>query len=176
MAANNVNIGGSRKQPDWMDRAANRRRTHQARRPSRAERQREAAFLDWYGPESAPAEIAALRHAPRGIAEVLNEVLSGIGLGDVVVLENVQAVWSGIVGPDVARHTRPVAFSAGTLMVEVANSTWRYILEREHAARIRADLGRQTDGAVRLVRFVPPGRGDFGRGAGGEPQRLDACQ
>lgn len=46
-------------------------------------------------------------------------------------LNLVRAVWETAVGPDLAQHTRPVALTRQSLIVEV-RSSWKSELERRH--------------------------------------------
>ena len=122
------------------------------------ERRRERTLADWYGPELAPGEIGAHRAGARPLGELLDDALRGICTGDVLVLERVRELWPSLAGADVARRALPVALREHVLTIEVANATWRYVLEREHQERLSRRLRDATAGEVVDIRFVPPGR------------------
>ena len=146
------------RRPRWMDRTDRRRFTHEARGPSRTEARREAAMADWYGEERAAGEMAARRSAARPVAAILDEALRAIGLADARHLDQVLGLWPALVGVDVARRTRPMAYRGGVLTVEVASASWLYVLDNDHRERIRDRVREATAGAVVEVRFIPPGR------------------
>jgi len=93
------------------------------------------------------------------LGELLDDALRGLGSADVVMLERARELWPSLAGADVARRALPVAFREHVLTVEVANATWRYVLEREHREGLCGRLRDATDGEVADIRFVPPGRG-----------------
>jgi hypothetical protein len=142
----------------WADRTARRRLTHLARRPSLTERRRETTLAEWYGADLATGEIEAHRSPARPLAEILDEALRDIGLGDVCLLERLRGLWPSLVGADVARRATPASLRDHLLTVEVANATWLYVLEREHRTSICAKVRAATAGEVADVRFAPPGR------------------
>jgi predicted nucleic acid-binding Zn ribbon protein len=53
--------------------------------------------------------------------------------------------WENVVGPTLAKHSRPVRFDRGTLIIEVANSVWmnevRFLLE-EIKYKINHHMGK----------------------------------
>lgn len=115
-------------------------------------------MADWYGEERAAGEIAAHRSSARPVAEILDEALRDIGLADAQLLDQLLGLWPSLVGADVARRTRPMAFRHRVLTVEVASAAWLYVLDSEHRERVRDRVREATAGAVVEVRFVPPGR------------------
>ena len=142
----------------WTDRTARRGLTHLARRPSLTERRREKTLAEWYGPELAPGEIGAHRSPARPLGQILDEALRELGMGEVCLLERLRSLWPSLVGVDVARRSVPASVRDHVLTVEVANATWRYVLEREHRASICAKVREATAGEIVDVRFGPPGR------------------
>jgi predicted nucleic acid-binding Zn ribbon protein len=90
------------------------------------------------------------------VGGVLRRVVEQLGLEP--SLKGWQAVdaWPEVVGPRIARHTKCVGFSEGTLRVEVASAPWMHelsYLERDLIARLDRALGA---GTVRRIRFVVP--------------------
>jgi hypothetical protein len=142
----------------WTERTGRHRLTHAARGATALERRRERTLAEWYGPDLAPGEIGSHRAGARPLGELLDEALRGICSGDVLMLERVRGLWPSLAGADVARRALPIALRAQVLTVEVANATWRYVLEREHQERLCCRLREATAGAITGIRFVPPGR------------------
>ncbi len=149
---------GGRRSSHWTERTGRYRLTHSERGATAQERRREQTLAEWYGPELAPGEIGAHRAGARPLGELLDEALRGLRSGDVCVLERVRELWPSLAGTDVARRALPVALRERVLTVEVANATWRYVLEREHRDRLCSRLREATAGDIAEVRFVPPGR------------------
>jgi hypothetical protein len=142
----------------WTERTGRQRLTHSARGPTALERRREQTLAEWYGAELASAEIGLHRAEPRLVGDLMDAALRRLRHGDDCGLERVRELWPALVGPDIARRAVPVTLRDRVLTVEVANSTWRYVLEREHRQRLRDRLAEATAGAVAEICFVPPGR------------------
>ena len=94
-------------------------------------------------------------------------------------------VWPALVGPEVARHSRPCAWRDATLTVE-ADADWRPALERQ-SRRVLRRLTDRLPWAIEAVVFVDapatvvpaaPGRGASStqrrRQAGVEPEQAEA--
>lgn len=66
------------------------------------------------------------------------------------------ARWAGLVGADVAEHTRPVQLTDGELTVRADSTAWATqlrLLQRQLLAKIAAGVG---DGVVKRLRVVGP--------------------
>ena len=87
---------------------------------------------------------------PRALGDLLPGALPQ--LGDRLVEHRLRRAWSSVVGPDLARRSRPCALGAGTLTITVDNSPWLHELTlRADALRVRiADRFPE----VRSLRFV----------------------
>lgn len=144
--------------PFWLQRRANRGKTHFARRPSRREQARERLLKDWYGSDRGRIEIMARQSHGRPIAGVVGEILANMPRNEPALLERLRQHWPELVGRDVAAQTRPAALDHGWLQIEVANSTWRFILEREHKSSVDKRLRAFAEGRLTGIRFVPAGR------------------
>ena len=64
----------------------------------------------------------------------------------------IRKAWASLVGPDIARRTRPQALAGGCLHVIVDNSPWLHELTLR-SAELTERLGAQT-AAVRSLRFT----------------------
>ena len=142
----------------WLQRKANRSRTHFSRRPSAKERSRESLMRDWFGAVMGANEVMAHQRPSQPIDKVVGNVLASFGMREMLLLDRVRIEWPELVGGDVAKYAWPAALQGRTLQVEVANSTWRYVLEREHKGAILLKIKNQYEGKIDKVRFVPPGR------------------
>jgi predicted nucleic acid-binding Zn ribbon protein len=61
---------------------------------------------------------------PRSISTSLDHLLGNLNAPPVDVLDLIFRDWSSIVGPDLARHTRPAAVDGGRLVVTAGDSAW----------------------------------------------------
>jgi hypothetical protein len=88
--------------------------------------------------------------APRNIADVLAAAVPQIA--DRLPEYRIRKTWTVLVGPDVARRTRPQSLANGCLHVVVDNSPWLHELTLR-AAELTDRLHAQVD-AVRALRFT----------------------
>ena len=58
------------------------------------------------------------------IAEAIPRALKKLGLDEHWRHNQISSAWAEVVGPDIARHAQPTAFSQNRLMVGVSHSTW----------------------------------------------------
>jgi hypothetical protein len=90
------------------------------------------------------------RGVPRAVGELL--VTAVPQLEERLLVQRLHRAWASLVGPDMARRTRPQALANGCLQIVVDNSPWLQELTLrapELAARLGADYP-----AVRQVRFT----------------------
>jgi predicted nucleic acid-binding Zn ribbon protein len=90
------------------------------------------------------------RERPRAVAELLVDAMPQ--LRERLVAERVRRAWSGLVGPDVARHAWPQSVSNGCLHVFVDNSPWLHELTLR-AAELAPRVAARFD-TVRSLRFT----------------------
>jgi predicted nucleic acid-binding Zn ribbon protein len=116
------------------------------------------------------ARVASRAPPPKGepgsISSIIPALMKEIDLDEAVGRERLLAEWTSVVGPDVARHTRPGLLEDGVLTVFVTHSVWLSELQRFHRKRI-LDRVRAVSGAGRVkdLRFrLDP---DIERDAGG---------
>lgn len=131
--------------------------THFGRRASLWERSRERAMRDWFG-EDAGAVISAHRTPPRHISGAVDAVLKDLGMSRNLLFEDVLQNWVKVVGVDVAGRSVPSEIRGTQLVVEVADSSWMYLLQTVHRASIVAKLKAFSRNRLHSVRFVPKGR------------------
>lgn len=143
--------------PAWMEARDRAHLTHFRRRASMRERLRVKVMRQWYGDE-AMAEISAHRCSPAHIGEAVGQVVKELGLSRNMLFEEVCVKWVQIVGADVAGRSVPSELHGGLLVVEVADSSWMYILNTMHRAALISKLEAFSENEIRNVRFVPKGR------------------
>lgn len=90
------------------------------------------------------------RGTPRVVADVLISAVPQ--LSDRLPEYHIRKAWVALVGPDMARRTRPQSLANGCLHVVVDNSPWLHELTLR-AAELTERLGAQTP-AVRSLRFT----------------------
>ena len=94
------------------------------------------------------------RHArPKAIGGVVGQVLSELGLDAAQEAFRIGELWEEAVGPEVARHCRPVAVRGDVLEAEVDSSVWCQQLQMEREsllAALRETLGPSAPTDLRL--------------------------
>ncbi|HOW97124.1 MAG TPA: DUF721 domain-containing protein [Kiritimatiellia bacterium] len=108
--------------------------------------QRERFRLEQAAP---PADFAV-----ESVADVLPGVVKKLGLAAPFWMESLRRDWPSIVGPDVAKRSRPGHLENKTLTIFVIHPTWLMELkrmERQVLEIIRQSCGREQVRAVRLA-------------------------
>ena len=93
------------------------------------------------------------RGEPTAVGAVLPRVLDELGLEATRAALRAAACWEAVVGPEAARHSRPVALRAGVLEANVDSSVWsqQLALRRpEILAALRRELGPAAPSELRL--------------------------
>jgi hypothetical protein len=88
--------------------------------------------------------------SPRAVADVLTSAIPQ--LSDRLPEYHIRQAWAALVGPDMARRTRPQSLASGCLHVVVDNSPWLHELTLR-APELTRRLGSQYP-AVRSLRFT----------------------
>lgn len=118
---------------------------------------------------SAAEERRARRNArPARIGSVVGDVLEGLGIRDRVEKAETALQWDAIVGPHIARVTRPRGIRGGVLFVEVAGAAWMMelnMMRRTLLARLNETRER---GRIERIVFV---QSDDGSTVGPRPDR-----
>ncbi|MBP7829693.1 MAG: DUF721 domain-containing protein [Kiritimatiellae bacterium] len=92
--------------------------------------------------------------AVASLSDVLPGVVKKMGLAAPFWMESLRRDWPSIVGPDVAKRSRPGHLDNKTLTIFVSHPTWLMELkrmERQVLERVRAACGGETVRAVRLA-------------------------
>jgi len=96
--------------------------------------------------------------APLG--EFVDGGLRGMKLGAHVHMTNIADAWPNIVGPQIARHTRPAHLENRLLTVFVAHPAWLMELRgapaQEILSRLQDQFGKQTVASLRWS--IDPGQ------------------
>ncbi len=87
-------------------------------------------------------------------AELVPALLGKLGLNDRLNEDRIVAAWAGLVGPFIARHSRPMKLERRTLVVGVLQPAILYTLDRELKgevlAKLQAEFGKDV---IRGIRF-----------------------
>jgi predicted nucleic acid-binding Zn ribbon protein len=97
--------------------------------------------------------MARRRSKPKAIGSVVEQVLGDMGLDAAREAFRIGEIWEEVVGPEVARHCRPVAIRGRVLEAEVDSSVWcqQLQMEREQLlAALRERLGESAPSDLRL--------------------------
>ncbi|NLF92306.1 MAG: DUF721 domain-containing protein [Oligosphaeraceae bacterium] len=144
--------------PDWLSRQDRGRYTGEYRGPSPREARRELALADWLGPERTHDVIASLRPPPQQVSSLVEQMMAKFPRQDIYWLERLREAWPQLLGEMNARQSRPLSLQNGTLIIEVSNPTWRFVLERQQKIKIKDILQDFLQQELRSLRFVAPGR------------------
>ena len=80
---------------------------------------------------------------PEAIGPIVRDIVSRLGIKELVVSSRVFQVWSAVVGAAIAAHAQPHSLREGTLIVHVDSSVWLAQLERFRKRQIREKLNRE---------------------------------
>jgi predicted nucleic acid-binding Zn ribbon protein len=93
---------------------------------------------------------------PRGFGDVLADLTREEGWDTQLAREDVVRAWSEVAGDDTAGHTRPVAFSEGTLTVQADSTAWAKQLQLMRSHILSEIIRRFPDAGVQVIRFIGP--------------------
>ena len=90
---------------------------------------------------------------PASVAALLPRVLRDLGLGSSARVLRIAECWSQAVGPEIARHSQPLALRGEELEVEVESSVWSQQLQLQLPALLaglQSALGDEAPARLRL--------------------------
>ncbi|SIT85619.1 DUF721 domain-containing protein [Microbacterium sp. RU33B] len=93
---------------------------------------------------------------PRGVGDVLADLTRQSGWDSQLAREDVVRSWEEVAGEDTARHTRPVAFTDGTLTVQADSTAWAKQLQIMRAQILSEIVRRFPAAGVESIRFIGP--------------------
>lgn len=96
---------------------------------------------------------------PKPFGAAIRDLLAARGWEQRAAVGGVFGNWPGIVGPELARHTRPERFEDGELTVIADSNAWAQqvrLLASQLVRRLNEELGH---GTVRRVKVVGPASG-----------------
>ncbi|MDL4773481.1 MULTISPECIES: DUF721 domain-containing protein [Thermomonosporaceae] len=102
---------------------------------------------------------------PKAFSAAIRELMATRGWEQRAAVGGVFGNWAGIVGPDLAEHTKPDRFEDGELTVVADSTTWATqlrLLSSTLVRRLNEELGH---GTVRRVKVVGPSTGPRRTGA-----------
>jgi predicted nucleic acid-binding Zn ribbon protein len=98
---------------------------------------------------------------PQMVGDLVSKVLARRGLSERIEAASVVLEWPELVGERIARVTRPLRVSGGTLLVAVSSSPWMMELDMMRPALMRRiNAGRGKGRIERLVFVMDDGEGD----------------
>ncbi len=83
------------------------------------------------------------KNGPEAIGPIVREILSRLGLKELMASSRVFEIWDTVVGAAIAVHARPYSFRDGILTVNVDSSVWLAQLERYRKRQIRDKLNKE---------------------------------
>lgn len=96
------------------------------------------------------------RNDPQLFSSTIKQLLSDRGWEEKAAVGGVFGNWAGIVGPEVAEHTKPGAFEDGELVVNCDSPAWAQqvrLLAGQLVRRLNEELG---DNTVQRVKVIGP--------------------
>ncbi|MDW4574383.1 DciA family protein [Microbacterium sp. M3] len=93
---------------------------------------------------------------PRGVGDVLADLTREAGWDAQLAREDVVRAWAEVAGDDTAQHTRPVAFTEGTLTVQADSTAWAKQLQLMRAHILSEIVRKFPEAGVDAVRFIGP--------------------
>ncbi|GLZ12548.1 UPF0232 protein [Actinomadura sp. NBRC 104425] len=102
---------------------------------------------------------------PKAFGAAIRELLAYRGWEQRAAVGGVFGNWPGIVGPELAEHTRPERFEDGELTVVADSTTWATQLRLLSATLVRRLNEELGHGTVRRVKVVGPSSGPRRPGA-----------
>ena len=137
---------------------------HTARRLLKENEQinsREDLLADFLGEERASAVLADLHPQPRPIGVFVDSLLKQVHPEELDLQHLLEHQWPTLVGEVNARQCRPLAIRGSTLIIEVFQQMFLYLLKTEQRNIIQQRVSDYTGGRITAVDFTPAGR--FGR-------------
>ena len=93
------------------------------------------------------------RKEPVAIARVMSRLLDELGLEDAKAVYELAQRWEEAVGPEVARHCRPIGVRQGVLEASVDSSVWAQQLQLRRPEILQALRRTLGEGAPTDMRF-----------------------
>ena len=92
------------------------------------------------------------------IAGLLGDIIRRLDTPETALVRRWRTQWPAVAGSEAARHSTPLAFETGALVVAVENSVWRAELARTPPAQwlARARAACPVEGLRRVVFRVDP--------------------
>jgi len=107
------------------------------------------------GPDDENAPFTPGRD-PKGVADVLADLTRDAGWDSQLAREDVVRTWDEVAGEDTARHTRPIAFTEGTLTVQADSTAWAKQLQLMRSQILSEIVHRFPEAGVDGIRFIGP--------------------
>ncbi|WP_083983632.1 DUF721 domain-containing protein [Actinomadura hibisca] len=117
------------------------------------------------GARPAPVRDPGRGGDPRAFGSAIRDLLATRGWEQRAAVGGVFGNWPGIVGPELAEHTRPEKFENGVLTVAADSTTWATQLRLLAATLVRRLNEELGQGTVRQVKVTGPSSGPRRTGA-----------
>jgi len=91
---------------------------------------------------------------PEALGGLVGSVLASMGIAEKVERATVIADWESLVGPHIARVSRPVRIREDTLFVEVESAAWRMELSLLRPRLLRKLNAGRSQGRIEKIIFL----------------------
>jgi len=143
--------------PFWLDNLDNNKKYKYRRIPSKREQRRTQLLQELLGTQDANAYIREHRSPETHINNIMNNVLTKLGMGYAVLLDQLKKNWGNIVGEDAAQASLPITIKNKILEIEVTNSVQLYSLKQQQQI-ILEKVVAIAHKRINKIRLVPKGR------------------
>ncbi|MCA9773858.1 MAG: DUF721 domain-containing protein, partial [Myxococcales bacterium] len=119
------------------------------------------------------------RRRPHSAGEILERVFVDLKIAERMGDYEVWNVWEEVVGPQVARVTKPRSLSKGTLTVLVASAAWHHTLHHEREGlitRLNNRLGRRVVQDIRFREGMTPAPAPVAAPEASAPRALSTAE
>lgn len=91
---------------------------------------------------------------PTALGDLVARVAEARGLGELLVRRRLEAIWATVVGPALARVSRPQSLEHGRLVVGVASASWNTTLRSMERRLLSVFAERCPELGIKAIRTV----------------------
>lgn len=93
---------------------------------------------------------------PRGLGDALSQLTKEAGWSSQLAQEDLILKWKDVAGEETARHTQPMSFQDGVLIIRCDSTAWAKQLQLMRAHILTQIQLRHPEAGVESVRFAGP--------------------
>ena len=121
---------------------------------------REDLLADFLGDARASSVLADLHPQTRRVGTFVEALLKQLHPEELDLRQRLERQWASLVGEVNARQCHPLSIRGTTLVIEVFQSMFLYLLKTEQRNIVLQRVSDYTGGKITAVDFIPAGRLD----------------